>query len=63
LLREVMRVARHEEARRVFLEVRPSNGPGLALYERFEFKQIARRRGYYPAHEGREDALVLTRDL
>lgn len=63
LLREVMRVAQREEAKRVFLEVRPSNAAGIGLYERFGFRQIARRRAYYPDHAGREDALVLTRDL
>ena len=63
LLREVMRVARDRGARHLFLEVRPSNAAGLALYERFGFKRIAERRGYYPAHVGREDALVLTIDL
>ncbi len=63
LLREAMRVARLNGARHIFLEVRPSNAPGLALYDRFGFRQIATRRGYYPAHGGREDAFVLTQDL
>lgn len=63
LLRETMRVAREKDALRLFLEVRPSNIPGIALYERFGFRRIAARRGYYPAHVGREDALVLTIDL
>jgi ribosomal-protein-alanine N-acetyltransferase len=44
----------------VFLEVRPSNRGAQALYTRFGFERIATRRGYYPAHSGREDALVLT---
>jgi len=43
--------------------VRPSNTAGIALYSAFNFRQIAERRGYYPAHDGREDALVLTLDL
>jgi ribosomal-protein-alanine N-acetyltransferase len=60
LLREAMRVARESGARIIFLEVRPSNRAGQALYERFGFKRIALRRGYYPAHGGREDALVLS---
>jgi ribosomal-protein-alanine N-acetyltransferase len=47
----------------MFLEVRPSNRPGQALYERFGFRKVARRRGYYPAAAGREDALVLSRAL
>lgn len=63
LLREAMRLARELGARHMFLEVRPSNGPGLALYERFGFRKIARRRDYYPASVGREDALVLSRAL
>jgi ribosomal-protein-alanine N-acetyltransferase len=60
LLREAMRVARESGARIIFLEVRPSNRAGQALYERFGFRKIALRRGYYPAHGGREDALVLS---
>lgn len=63
LLREAMRLARELGARHMFLEVRPSNGPGQALYERFGFRKIARRRDYYPASVGREDALVLSRAL
>lgn len=60
LLREAMRVARESGARQMFLEVRPSNRAGQALYQRFEFKRIGVRRGYYPAPGGREDALVLS---
>lgn len=60
LLREAMRVARESGACTIFLEVRPSNLAGKALYERFGFRKIALRRGYYPAHGGREDALVLS---
>jgi ribosomal-protein-alanine acetyltransferase len=63
LLREAMRVARENGARNIFLEVRPSNLAGKALYEGFGFKKIALRRGYYPALGGREDALVLSRGL
>jgi ribosomal-protein-alanine N-acetyltransferase len=59
LLREAMRFARELGARRMYLEVRPSNAAGQALYERFGFRRIAVRRGYYPAKAGREDALVL----
>jgi ribosomal-protein-alanine N-acetyltransferase len=63
LLREAIRIGRERGAQHVFLEVRPSNSPALALYESFGFKRIAERRGYYPAHQGREDALVLTLEL
>ena len=59
MLKEVMRMARDRDASHLFLEVRPSNDGGKALYERFGFRQIAVRPNYYPAHGGREDALVL----
>ena len=60
LLEEAMRIARDRGARHVFLEVRPTNLGAKALYRRFGFRQVAVRPGYYPAHDGREDALVLT---
>ena len=44
---------------RLFLEVRPSNPGAVALYEAFGFRQIGRRPGYYPADNGREEALIM----
>jgi [ribosomal protein S18]-alanine N-acetyltransferase len=41
------------------LEVRQSNGPAIALYERFGFKPGGFRRGYY--HDNKEDALIMWR--
>jgi len=44
----------------MLLEVRPSNLPAIALYERFGFSVIGRRKNYYPAPGGlKEDALVM----
>ena len=43
----------------VFLEVRPTNMHAIALYQSVGFIEVGRRRDYYQAHEGREDALVL----
>ena len=63
LLAEAMALARGLGARSLFLEVRPSNRGAQALYRRFGFRRIAVRRGYYPAHGGREDAIVLTLPL
>lgn len=51
------------QARSMLLEVRPSNAAALALYDHHGFVRIGRRRGYYPARDGREDALVLRRML
>jgi ribosomal-protein-alanine N-acetyltransferase len=60
LLGEAAGIARGRGAKHLFLEVRPSNRAAQGLYTRFGFKKVAVRRGYYPAHAGREDALVLT---
>ena len=60
LLREVMRLARAEGGRHLFLEVRPTNLSAQGLYRKFGFSQVAVRKGYYPAASGREDALVLS---
>ena len=63
LLREAASLARLRGAKNMFLEVRPSNRGAQALYTRFGFRKVAVRRNYYPAHSGREDALVLSLTL
>ena len=60
LLGESVALARSLGAERLFLEVRPSNPPAIALYASAGFEQLAVRRGYYPAHGGREDALIFS---
>jgi len=63
LLGNVIEITRARGARVLFLEVRPSNEAGQRLYAGQGFKQVGVRRAYYPAHRGREDALVLSLDL
>jgi ribosomal-protein-alanine N-acetyltransferase len=63
LLAEVMRIAANLGGRHLFLEVRPSNPAAQALYAKHGFRKIAVRRDYYPASQGREDALVYMRKL
>lgn len=54
----------HERgASALFLEVRPSNVVAGNLYESLGFNEIGRRKNYYPAHVGHEDARVLGLDL
>jgi ribosomal-protein-alanine N-acetyltransferase len=53
-----------EEARRykvetMFLEVRPSNPKAIKLYRSLGFNEIGIRKGYYPALNGQEDAIVM----
>ena len=45
----------------LLLEVRVSNEPAIALYEKLGFVQVGRRPRYY--HNPREDALILRKDL
>lgn len=55
--------ARQRAATRMLLEVRPGNLAGQEFYLRHGFVEIGRRRDYYPASEGREDAIVMAREL
>ena len=61
LLEHLMDEGRRRDMVFATLEVRPSNAPALALYGKFGFRQIARRRNYY--RDNREDALVLATAL
>ena len=63
LLRALVRIARTQNAERVFLEVRPSNPRAIALYFDEGFNEIGRRPRYYPARTGREDAIVMAMEL
>lgn len=63
LLQFVMEVGAAHGARHMLLEVRLSNTRAITLYRQFGFEQIGVRRGYYPAPVGREDALVLRRQI
>lgn len=51
--------ARSYGARTMLLEVRPSNPAAQRMYARYGFERIGVRRGYYPARNGREDAIVM----
>jgi ribosomal-protein-alanine N-acetyltransferase len=63
LLRALLQQARSRGAHRLFLEVRPSNPQAVALYMGEGFSEIGRRPRYYPAHHGREDAIVMAKEL
>ena len=63
MLRSLVHLARARGAQRIFLEVRPSNRGAIALYDQEGFNEIGRRPRYYPARDGREDALVMAMEL
>ena len=59
LLEHMITLAKRHKAANMFLEVRTSNISAIALYENMGFCEMAVRRGYYPAKEGREDAVLM----
>ena len=63
LLQALVHIARGRGVERIFLEVRPSNLGAIRLYHREGFNEIGRRPRYYPARDGREDALVMALEL
>ena len=55
--------ARERNAQTMLLEVRPSNTAAISCYNSAGFNEIGCRKDYYPASEGREDALLLARHI
>lgn len=63
LLNEVCKQSYAIGALKIFLDVRQSNIAARALYQKFGFVEIARRRNYYQLPNIAEDGLVLFRTL
>lgn len=63
LLEAVLDELRRGGAQRIVLEVRASNASAIALYRRLGFDNDGLRKKYYPAAEGREDAVLMSLEL
>jgi ribosomal-protein-alanine N-acetyltransferase len=63
MVEHLLEVAHGKGARVALLEVRMSNQAAYRLYTQLGFDEVGVRRHYYPARKGREDALILARDL
>lgn len=59
LLQQVVALSQSKQCKDLFLEVRESNLPAIALYESMGFNEMSIRRNYYPAQDGREDAVLM----
>lgn len=59
LLEHMVEIAKNNQMANMFLEVRQSNLSAIALYENMGFNEMAIRRNYYPAANGREDAILM----
>ena len=58
ILSAMIAYAREHRFSFLTLEVRVSNEPAKRLYEKYGFRPVGLRRGYYP--DNREDALLMT---
>jgi ribosomal-protein-alanine N-acetyltransferase len=63
ILRRLLALGRTRDADTAFLEVRGTNRSAVCLYAAEGFCEVGMRRGYYPAAEGREDAVIMARPL
>jgi len=63
LLLYLLTLLKKGEITRALLEVRKSNEVAIKLYQSIGFEEIGNRKGYYPAEDGREDAIVLARAM
>ncbi len=63
LLQHFIQLAQQQGKESMLLDVRESNHGATKLYQRMGFKQIAKRKDYYPAMSGREDAIIMERSL
>ncbi|MFG6448718.1 ribosomal protein S18-alanine N-acetyltransferase [Roseateles sp. BYS180W] len=59
MLSHLVAQARARACSKVWLEVRQSNARARTLYARNGFVELGLRRGYYPAVDGREDAVLM----
>ncbi|MBP2196391.1 ribosomal protein S18-alanine N-acetyltransferase [Pantoea cypripedii] len=63
LLQHLIAELEKRDVMTLWLEVRASNLPAIALYEQLEFHQVSRRPNYYPTASGREDAIIMALTL
>lgn len=59
----LVNIAKSKKASMILLEVRPSNVQAINCYNATGFNEIGCRKDYYPASNGREDALLFARQI
>lgn len=63
LLRHLIKKTSQTDVDMVLLEVRRSNAQAQQLYQSEGFHELGVRKAYYPADDGREDAIILAKYL
>lgn len=59
----LLNIARNKRAQIMMLEVRPSNVRAINCYNSAGFNEIGCRKDYYPAPNGKEDALLFAKQI
>lgn len=59
LMQQVVTFGQANACKDLFLEVRESNHAAIRLYESMGFNEMSVRRNYYPADNGRENAILM----
>jgi ribosomal-protein-alanine N-acetyltransferase len=59
----LVNIARNKKATVMLLEVRPSNLQAIHCYDAVGFNEIGSRKDYYPAANGKEDALLYAKEI
>ena len=59
----LLKIARNKRAQIMMLEVRPSNIRAINCYSSAGFNEIGCRKDYYPAPNGKEDALLFAKQI
>ena len=63
MLNKMIQLAVSNNAKTMYLEVRTSNTTAVQLYHKRGFNELGIRNNYYPAEDGRENALIFALDL
>lgn len=63
LIEKVIDYCHSMQINQLTLEARKSNTKAIKFYKHFGFKEVGVRKDYYPLETGREDGLILTRNL
>jgi len=63
MLGQLVQLCHAHQMAAILLEVRPSNLRARAVYERHGYVAVGLRKNYYPAAQGREDAVVMKREV
>lgn len=59
----LLNIAHNKRAQVMMLEVRPSNIRAINCYNSAGFNEIGSRKDYYPAPDGKEDALLFAKQI